>query len=518
MIPMFSPIDKTDSLALRNWPAILIGLGVVLIILGTLFAETFWSMVATWMRSDTYAHGFLILPISLWLIWEKREPLRGCLPAPTWVPVLGMLVAGLIWLIAYLVNVAVVQQYALVSLLILATWAMIGTPAARYLAFPLGFLLLAVPVGEALTHPLMNFTADFTVGMLRLTGIPVYRDGTFFSLPSGDWSVIEACSGIRYLLASVTLGMLFAYLTYRSLWKRVAFVGFAFLVPILANGLRAYTIVMIAHSSDMKLAIGVDHLIYGWVFFGIVIAIMFWIGSIWRDPASDSSSDLTATVGGRGVFAVALTVLAAGAFWPVLAWTLDRPMVGGTGHVDLQPPVAMGAWQAEPRNLWGWRPHVVGPNGDVYAFYRGDHGLVGLYIGVYRTQRHDAKLVTSANQMVRSSEREWSNKEILSRTIHTAAGEFSVSQSRLASRAGDKHLLVWSWYRIGDVNTSNPYLAKLVEASYRLFGHRQVGSLVAVATPYRDDVDQAASVLTEFIGTMMPAIGVEIARSVAVGS
>ena len=61
------------------------------------------------------------------------------------------------------------------------------------------------------------------------------------------------------------------------------FVALSVIVPIIANGMRAYMIVMIAHLSDMKLALGVDHLIYGWVFFGIVMLLLFWIGSFWRE-------------------------------------------------------------------------------------------------------------------------------------------------------------------------------------------------------------------------------------------
>ena len=94
----------------------------------------------------------------------------------------------------------------------------------------------------------MERTADFTVMALRATGVPVYREGLHFIIPSGAWSVIEACSGIRYLLASVMVGTLFGYLNYQSLKKRVLFMGVAVLTPLIANWLRAYMIVMIGPS------------------------------------------------------------------------------------------------------------------------------------------------------------------------------------------------------------------------------------------------------------------------------
>ena len=127
-------------------------------------------------------------------------------------------------------------------------------------------------------------TADFTVAALRASGIPVYREGLQFVIPSGSWSVVEACSGIRYLMASFMVGSLFAYLNYRSWRRRLAFVAVSLVVPIVANWLRAYMIVMLGHLSGNTLAVGVDHLIYGWVFFGIVIMAMFMVGARWSEP------------------------------------------------------------------------------------------------------------------------------------------------------------------------------------------------------------------------------------------
>ena len=102
-------------------------------------------------------------------------------------------------------GVLVVQQYAFVAMVPAAVVALLGRRVGMALAFPLAFLFFAVPTGEALVPRLMNWTADFTIGALRLSGIPVYREGNFFSLPTGRWAVVEACSGLRYVIASVTI-------------------------------------------------------------------------------------------------------------------------------------------------------------------------------------------------------------------------------------------------------------------------------------------------------------------------
>ena len=146
-------------------------------------------------------------------------------------------------------------QFGFAFLLLASVPLILGSQVGNCLSFPLAFLLFAVPLGTP-TPILMERTADFTVMALRATGVPVYREGLHFIIPSGAWSVIEACSGIRYLLASVMVGTLFGYLNYQSLKKRVLFMGVAVLTPLIANWLRAPTIVMIGHLSGNELATG----------------------------------------------------------------------------------------------------------------------------------------------------------------------------------------------------------------------------------------------------------------------
>jgi exosortase A len=270
--------------------ALLVALVMLLPLL--LYFGTARSLADIWRRSDTFAHGFIIVPISLWLVWRQRGELSRLPLQPFWPALLALAACGAAWLLASLAGVGIVRQYALAAMLPLTVLAILGKRVALALLFPLAFILFAVPVGENLIPPLIELTANFTIDALRLSGIPVLRDGNSFSIPSGNWSVVEACSGLRYLVSSVTLGCLFAYLSYRSAWRRGLFVLASVLVPLAANGVRAYMIVMMGHLSGMTLAVGVDHLIYGWIFFGIVMLLLFWIGSFWRedlDPAAPSA-------------------------------------------------------------------------------------------------------------------------------------------------------------------------------------------------------------------------------------
>ncbi len=130
---------------------------------------------------------------------------------------------------------------------------------------------------------LMDWTADFTVAALRLSGVPVYREGVHFVIPTGQWSVIEACSGIKFLIASLMAGSLYAWLMYRSTGRRLAFIAASIAVPIIANWLRAYLIVMVGHLSKNRLMTNEDHIVFGWILFGAIMLLLYWQAARWRE-------------------------------------------------------------------------------------------------------------------------------------------------------------------------------------------------------------------------------------------
>jgi exosortase A len=477
-----------------------------------LFWPTAWSMVETWSRSETFTHGFLVVPISLWLVWHRRQHLAAVVPAFSWLGFVALLAAGLAWLAGYLADALVVAQFGLVGMLVGAVWAILGNQAARELVFALGFLFFAVPVGEALVPPLMDFTASFTVGLLRLTGIPVYREGLFFSVPSGNWSVIETCSGIRYIIASVTLGVLYAYLAYQTTWRRVVFILASALVPVIANGLRAYSIVMIAHLSDMKLATGVDHLLWGWFFFGIVMLIVFSIGAIWREPEIAPRAPAVGSaiaVHGTGVALGAVAVLAT-----LVLLRLGTDQIAAHQSLVRTPtalPATIGGWVKEEHRPWSWLPMFLPAELGSSVTYRKDDLVLTVDVAHFVQQRQDAEAINTQNRLAPSKDSPWRVYGRGAERFATADGDLPVEAFWLR---GPQSLAVWRWYRIGSRYTTNPYLAKLYQAFDRLTLDRTDGAIVIVAAPLdaRDQPPEAA--LQAFVRDFVPALSAALDASV----
>lgn len=471
------------------------------LLLLVLYYETAWSMVAIWSRSDTFAHGFLILPISAWLVWTHRARLRSVEPDPSMAPIWLMLPAAGAWLLAAMVGVSVIQQLAMVALLVLGAWAVMGHRLALVLAFPLLFLFFAVPVGEGLIPPMMEFTADSTVWLIRMTGIPVYREGLNFTLPSGAWSVVEACSGVRYIIASVTVGVLYAYLTYISWLRRITFVVISFIVPIFANTLRAYMIVMLGHVSDMKIATGADHLVYGWVFFGVVIFLLFWLGSFFRedDQMLTEEEALQLPVATHPAPTAKLLVTLAVALLvallpPTLVATHLAPPVAQP--LSIAAPAPAPGWTTLRTAFWDWRP-VSGVGGYQSAFYDTDGEPVGLFLQYSDGTLPNSDVIGTGRLVVK-----WRSGTLVVGTEHRSlewpVGRADVDEVRLNGLDGD--LLAWSWYSVDGISTANDYRAKLREVVARLSGADSRSYRLVLATTMNGGKGAARERLSRFMG------------------
>ncbi|MCB1960099.1 MAG: exosortase A [Rhodocyclaceae bacterium] len=467
------------SLSAQRQVSPLAGLLVVLVVWALAYWGTIAEMVAIWSRSETFAHGFVVLPISAYLVWQRRHEVSG-LPLRPSLPVLVLTIAAMsAWLVGRWVSVAALEHLAVVAVLVTAAWAMLGLRAFRPVAFPMMFLFFMAPVGEFLVPMLMHYTAEFTVAALRASGIPVFQEGLHFVVPNGRWSVVEACSGIRYLIASFMVGTLFAYLNYRGLGKRVAFSVFALLMPIVANWLRAYMIVMIGYLSGNTLAVGVDHLIYGWVFFGVVIMGMFWVGAWWRDD--DRPAIAVPQLGGamtaRPITAKAAMVLACVVIGPLVA--VQAAVVDRQPAMSLTLPEAAEGWSRVEVAEQDFRPAFQGYRADAVARYvRGDTAVL-VYIAGFADQVAGREMVSWDNQLVRSSG-PW---RVLSRASDPLPVG-SVERVQLLGSAGA--LSVWRWYRIDGRIVTSDLSAKAQLAWSRIADDHDAAAHIVLAVSGED--------------------------------
>lgn len=166
--------------------------GSLLILLGAitfLYFETIESITSIWWNSSVYKHGFLIIPLSVFLIVHDRKVLSPLEFQPSWVGATALALLSGLWWVSLQAGVQVGQHFALVSMIPAAVIATFGLKSARVIQFPLMYLLFAVPFGDFIIPSLMQITATLTTEFVNLFGIPVFRDGRYFYVPSGTYEV-----------------------------------------------------------------------------------------------------------------------------------------------------------------------------------------------------------------------------------------------------------------------------------------------------------------------------------------
>ena len=479
--------------------------GVAFLAVLGLFWETVETLVSVYWNNATFNHGFLILPIVGYLISLRREALVQLEPRPTAWAIPPLLLALLGWLAGSAGGVDMVEQFGLLGVLWSLFLGIFGWRVVRELAFPLFYAVFAVPFGDFLVEPLQDLTAVFAVKGIELVGIPVYSDGLLITIPPGNFEVAEACAGLRFLIATVALGFLFSYLTYRSLWRRLAFLALCVIVPIIANGIRAWGIVFIGYQSNMTVAVGVDHIIYGWIFFALVTAILLALGMLFRDRpigevAPPSGTPDLRPPTSRGViagFAVGLTALCAvGPAYAALV--VNRPAPNGA--IVLDPPRIGNGWRLVESYDDDWKPSFPSADATLLRTYVKNGQAVHLFVAFYRTQRDGHEVVNYNNRFYDG--RAWMRVGSGSVSAPVDAKPLAVEYTRLLH--GRVGRMVWSWNWVKDSYTADSYQAKWLETKAKLFGGERAAAAIAIAADYRESPAEATPVLEDFLNNAGP--------------
>jgi len=475
-------------------PGMLAVLGSILLVLA--LWPSFGSMLDQWDTS-TYSYGYLIVPVALFLLWRDRGRLAGLTLHPSALPALLVIPIALGWVVAVLLRIDVGHQLGAVALLLLMIWALIGTPAARRLWFPLAYLFFMVPAGDSLIPYLMDLTANATVKAVRVSGVPVYQDGYVFSLPSGNFEVVEACSGVRFLMAALIAGAAFAYLEFRHAWQRILFLLACAVVGILGNVLRAYSVVMIAHLSDMRY--GQNHQTFGIVLNGVVLLLFFFAASRYADPPDNPAPGSAPAVAPRpGLLhyylpALFVVLVASVAGW--LPQSLAARAEGSpAGQQRLDLPAVVPRWEpVTSESSPDWQPEF--PSARVQRIERfgsvnGPADVVDVAIAEFAAVGEAADLTSSVNRM---SVAPWSQLSAREAGSGAAARREVTIQSPARQRR-----IIWWWYRVGKVMTTSAVQAEWLTLRALLSGSIPTRGIIAISTPVRTTAAEAAATLADF--------------------
>src|SRR5262245_13563989 len=216
-----------------------------------LYRDVFAKLINDWSIDEHYSHGFLVIPIALYLAWERRHQFVTAPRRPVTLGLLvavmglGMLLAGILGAEVFTTEVSMLATLA-GSILFLFGWSHL-----RVMMFPIAFLLLMIPlpsiIFNQITFPLQLLASQFGESALVLARRPVLSEGSVIQLANTSLAVAEACSGIRSLISLLTLGIVYGYFMDSRSWARVIIATSTVPVAIVTNGFRVAGTGIAAH-------------------------------------------------------------------------------------------------------------------------------------------------------------------------------------------------------------------------------------------------------------------------------
>ncbi|MCU0985161.1 MAG: exosortase [Acetobacteraceae bacterium] len=310
-----------------SWRGALIALGLGLAAWAVMFAEEIGAAVNVWNTSTAYNHCWLVGPIAAWLFWQRRERLAFLGPVPAPLFALLAIPGTLAWLAAERLGIMEGRQLVAYGLAMVLVLAVLGWRFCLAFAGPLAYLVFLVPFGGFAVLPLQHITARMIDWGLDPMGISHFVDGLMIETPAGLFHVAEACAGLRFIIAALAFGALYALVIFRSPWRRLIVMVLALVVPVLANGVRAWGIVVLAEYLGSAEAAAADHIIYGWGFFSAIILLLVLAGLPFREDGSPPAMPRYTLPPGQGRPRPAAL---AAALVPAVALTAAGPAVAAT--------------------------------------------------------------------------------------------------------------------------------------------------------------------------------------------
>jgi EpsI family protein len=415
----------------------------------------------------------------------------------------AVIACSLLWMVAELASVQLVQTVMLLLLVMSIVWALLGNRLAAKLFLPVMFIGLAIPVW-GLTLPILQLiTAESAYWLTRAAAIPAHMQDFIVTLPYGQLSIERACSGLNYLMAGVTLGVFYGYLSYGHWRHRLLVVLTVAGAAILANILRVFIIIWLAWQTNMQHPYVEDHLSLGWYLFGGLILLLLVVDhfvSARTGPQQTASQSVDDRVSGNCGYnrlqrlVVYMTTAALITLGPATARYVMAEAYADRGRVpDL--PAGTGGWQGPTASNDSWMP-VYNGAAEQKGLYKQDDAAVYLYTGFYPRQTQGAELINELNAI--TDGKDW--RMTRSAEYMPEQVDVPVMEAELVTLTGRKRL-VWYRYYVAGRYTNVAYRAKLLQVAGLLSG-RPASAVIAVATNVDNDLQATRMRLADFMRTM----------------
>jgi exosortase D (VPLPA-CTERM-specific) len=459
-------------------------------------------------ENEDYSYGLLLPLVSGYVVYLKWPQLRNQAWQPSWVGLI-IIASGLgLLIIGELAAELYTTRFSFMVVLAGLLWLLGGWKLVRLMAFPLILLVLMLPLPELVTYkltlPLQLVSSQLATAMLRALGVPVLRQGNIIDLGVRQLQIVAACSGLRYILALLALGIIYCYFFQRRVWKVAVLLLAIIPAAIMVNALR-----VVGMALSPALLKGFWHIFSGWLIFLLCFAFLALINlalnGLWPDIAPAHSKvalqeepPLTSRRKNFGPYllaALALLLLAI----PVVH------RVGAAPPIPLRQsfnnfPMRLGPWEGKHAFIDPAMVEATRSQAHLNADYQNpDHGSVNVWVAYYETQKKAGGFVHSPKGCLTASGWKITASSIIEITPGRPVNYLLVEQ--MGTR-----MVVFYWFLQRGRWLASEYLNKFYMGYDGLLRRRTDGALVRLITPAGRDQELAKERLISFTNLLIPVL------------
>ena len=244
---------------------------IIFFLWGIVFYPVFPDLVSAWLVEPENSHGMLVPIISLYFVWQKKIELKKINYSTCNLGAVVLIISLICYLLTLAGGIVVAQRLMIITSLAGLVLFTMGPAVFNLLAFPFFFLLFMIPVPFALlklvSFPLQLIVTKIATILISLISIPVYREGNILFLSQTSLEVVDACSGIRSIVALTKLSVLLAFFEKKSWVERVILILSALPIAFVANVFRVTITGILAHFFGDVVARGFMHDLSGYLVF-----------------------------------------------------------------------------------------------------------------------------------------------------------------------------------------------------------------------------------------------------------
>lgn len=463
------------------------------------FFPTLMSLHRRWSSwTESYSHGYLLLAVALYLYFDLKRP------APCWLPdvrrwaiwALGAL--SLVWLIAYLGGVSVLQQLTLLFLVAALLAALVDRHRLWRALRSLGLVVLAIPMWDELLAKPLQIAATGVSGWIvaRLFGIPTSIDGFHISIPAGTFEVASGCAGLVFLLSAIALGIVYGQFFLQRRGARIAAVFIAAGLGVLINWIRIVSLILIGQYSHMQSPfITEGHLLFGWYLFSAALVLILLVSHFIAGPHPKiplTQDDAIPRYSWRRLAAVTLALACGPLLLLVLRWSGNTAVVPAPS-ASISPYLR----QVAP-SIAGFISPAINTS---YAFSL-EPDLTASFV-YYSNSVGKGKLISQSNHLFTDDEQVIDETVLAPHPPLPARRQLRVQRKRAALESATASvILVWDWYEIGEAYAASATEGKLQQLNQTLRGNWD-GFYIRLALPCREE---SCTIEQQILARQGPAI------------